>query len=189
MKTKILSLFTITFLLLFACQLDDKEMLETENNTILEKKEVKTEMVTVPFKSNFSVWDKSDFSESRCAPLYPITMVGNGNVTHLGNMNVTFIFCYNPEFNSYENTDVTFIAANGDELYARIESGQMGPNDEANSEYYQEKFNDEMTFVGGTGRFEGAEGTAWTHAYIHNFPEDFRTDFFSTGTLKLKKGK
>lgn len=47
------------------------------------------------------------------------------------------------------------------------------------------------------GRFEDASGEAKTHAYVH-LPTDeyrhkgdelWRTDFFSTGTLILKKGK
>jgi hypothetical protein len=103
-------------------------------------------------------------------------------------------FCNDVTTGQYSDTDVIFIAANGDELYAAVPIGQIVPNDEANSSYYQNKFNDPMIFTGGTGRFENAEGEAMTNAYVHNDADGdgsdaWRTDFFSTGTLVLVKGK
>ena len=86
-----------------------------------------------------------------------------------------------------------FVAANGDELYVNA-NGQImlytGDNPE-----YQFYFNDDLVFIGGTGRFEGASGSAKTNAYVHAGSTDndgddpFYTDFFmEEGTLTLKKG-
>ena len=49
--------------------------------------------------------------------------------------------------------------------------------------------NDPIIFTGGSGRFEGAEGMAYTNAFVHDGADEWRTDFFSTGSLTLVKGK
>lgn len=191
MKTKILVLFVLS-LFLFSCQEDTSDILEVDNldTAVLEKKADKEGFVTVPFKANLSVWDMSDYSDTRCGPSYVYqTMEGNGNITHLGKITTVFTFCVNTLNFSYRDTDVTFVAANGDVLYAEIPTGQILPNDEVNSDYYQAKFNDKMYFVGGTGRFTDAKGEALTNAYVHDGADEWRTDFFSEGYLKLKKGK
>jgi len=191
MKTKILALLILS-LLLFSCQEGDSDFLEKDTiNALLEKSSDKEVFVTVPFKTNLSVWDRSDYADNRCgnAPIFYLTMEGNGNITHMGNSTTVFNFCVDTSDGSYWDTVVTFVAANGDELYAEIPVGQIIPNDEINSDYYQTKFNDPMYFVGGTGRFEDASGEAMTHAYVHNdLPIEWRTDLFSEGFLILKKG-
>ena len=98
-------------------------------------------------------------------------------------------FCLNYENGSYWDAKCTFVAANGDELYAIIPTGQILTNEGDNSDYYQTHFNDNMYFDGGTGRFEGASGEAKTNAFVHDVPEDWHTDFFITGELILMKGK
>ena len=106
-------------------------------------------------------------------------------------------FCCDVTTGVYGNTEVIFIAANGDELYASIPIGYIVDNDEENSNRYGAKFNDKMYFTGGTGRFEDASGMAMTNAYVH-YPTDeyvrkgdevWHTDFFNEGTLILIKGK
>jgi len=154
-------------------------------------------MASVPLKADFSVWDHSDYTDPYCGgfPVLFLTMEGDGNITHLGKMTTTMTFCNDVTTGHYYDTDVIFIAANGDELYASIPEGQIVPNEEDNSSYYQAKFNDPMIFTGGTGRFDGASGEALTNAYVHNDedgpegPDVWRIDFFSTGTLVLVKGK
>jgi len=98
-------------------------------------------------------------------------------------------FCCDVTTGYYYNTVGSFVAANGDVLDFTIPEGQIVPNDEDNSAYYQTKFNDPIIFTGGTGRFEGASGMAYTHAYVHDGADEWRTDFFSKGTLILVKGK
>jgi hypothetical protein len=153
------------------------------------KSTVKT--VSVPFKANFSVWDHSDYENNSCGakPHRFLTMEGFGPATHLGKMTTTITFCCNTETGYYYNTSGTFIAANGEELFFEIPEGHIIPNAGDNSDYYQKKFNDRMIFKGGTGKFDGAAGEAYTNAYIHDGNDEWRTDFFSTGTLILQKGK
>lgn len=186
MKTKILPL-TVLILLLFACQSDD---LYDTTNTLLEENFTKSVLVDVPFKADFSVWDESDYTDDRCggSPNFFLTMNGSGNITHLGITDVTFTFCFDASTGVYTDTNATFVAANGDELYAEVPIGYIIPNEEDNSDYYQTKFNDPMYFVGGTGRFEDASGEAMTHAYVHDGTDEWRTDFFSEGTLIMKRG-
>lgn len=150
-----------------------------------------TVTVSVPFKVDLSVWDQSDYSDPSCGgpPVFFITMEGDGNITHLGLITTRMTFCADVSNGHYYDTDVIFVAANGDKLYASIPDGQIVPNEEDNSDYYQTKFNDPMYFTGGTGRFEGASGMAYTNAYVHDGADEWRTDFFSTGTLILVKGK
>ena len=155
------------------------------------KSTIKT--VTVPFtKANFSVWDHSNYENNSCGakPLRFLTMEGFGPATHLGKMTTTITFCCNTETGYYYNTTGSFIGANGDELIFEIPEGHIIPNVGDNSDYYQTKFNDRMIFKGGTGRFDGATGEAFTNAYVHEGPDEWRTDFFfSTGNLILLKGK
>ena len=156
--------------------------------------------VTVPFKANFTVWSHSDYTDRSCGeiPIFHLTMMGEGVATHLGKLTTTMTFCCNSATGEYWDTDVVLKAANGDELYASIPIGYIVPNNEENSNRYSSKFIDEMYFTGGTGRFEGATGMAMTNAYVHNPARDeyvhkgdevWHTDFFSEGTITLKKGK
>jgi hypothetical protein len=168
-----------------------------ENETPeLKKAQVK---VTVPFKADFTVWDHSDFTDNPCAVegkpwIVFLTMIGEGNINHMGKITTVITFCCNGQTGEYWDTDVIFVAANGDELYATIQTGQILPNEGDNADYYQTYFNDQMIFNGGTGRFEGASGKAMTNAFVHDpDPEDtddvWHTDFFSTGEITLLKGK
>jgi pimeloyl-ACP methyl ester carboxylesterase len=153
-------------------------------------------ILKMPFKADFSVWDKSDYSDPGCGdpPVFSLTMEGNGTATQLGMLTTHMTFCCNTETGYYYNTVGSLVAANGDELYVSIPTGYIVPNEESNSDYYQQKFNDEIFFVGGTGRFKGASGSGWTHAYVHNpdpavMDDVWHTDFFTTGTLIMVKGR
>jgi len=156
-------------------------------------------VVTVPFKTKFTVWDHTNPLDRSCGemPIFSVTMKGNGFINHLGKVETIMTFCNDNSTGEYWETDGVFVAANGDELYISIPIGFIIPNLEDNSNYYSFRFNDDMYFVGGTGRFEGATGMAKTHAYVH-FPTDdwkhkgddvWHTDFFSKGELVLIKGK
>ncbi len=178
--------------LLISCSKSD-DMLPTDDSfgSNLKSAKNKTVTVTVPFKASFSVWDHSDYSDPVCGepPIFFLTMVGDGNITHLGKMTTKMTFCLNGATGYYYNTVGSFVAANGDELRFVIIEGQIFPNDGDNSSYYQTRFNDPVIFTGGTGRFEGASGEAMTNAYVHDGADEWRTDFFSTGSLILVKGK
>ena len=147
--------------------------------------------VAVPFKARFSVWDHSDYTDMQCGgfPNFLLTMEGAGTATHLGKFTTRITFCVNVFTNEYWDTEGSLVAANGDELFIEIPTGQIVDNEGDDSDYYQTKFNDPALFVGGTGRFEGATGSWQTNAFVHDGTDEWRTDFFSTGTLILEKGK
>ena len=87
-------------------------------------------LVTLPFKADFSVWNKSDYTDGRCGgyPVFFLTMEGHGNATHLGKVGVRMTFCCNFATGAYWDTEATFVAANGDELWLTIPQGQIYPN-------------------------------------------------------------
>jgi len=148
-------------------------------------------LVTVPFKADFSVWSKTDYTDRRCGdhPNYFLTMEGHGNATHLGKVTVRFTFCCNVATGAYWGTEATFVAANGEELWLTIPQGQIYPNFGDNSHYYQTRFDDPMPIVGGTGRFQGATGYLTTNAWVHDGTDEWRTDFFPKGTLTMVQGR
>ncbi|RED47926.1 hypothetical protein [Seonamhaeicola aphaedonensis] len=183
----LLSLFIIT-----ACNVEElqsgQSLLETDNLTL--KSSIKK---SLPFKASFTVWRAEAPGSQTCdAGSFSETMVmkGNGEMTHLGELQGLFMrFCTAPTPEVFFPVNYSFIetgkfvAANGDELHCVIESGQIWPYT-GNNPKYQLHFNDEILFIGGTGRFKGASGWAKTNAYVHpgttdNEGEDpFYTDFF-----------
>ena len=78
---------------------------------------------------------------------------GSGTATHLGQWTVTGVVKYTPDSNGvlHSSGDATITAANGDKLQVQID-GILDPVAAV----------DHGTFyiVGGTGRFQGASGTA-----------------------------
>lgn len=188
MKTLLKIIFLMAVISLFAgCNKTNDFVPDKE----LQLKSAHPITVEVPFKANFTVKDYSDYTDRSCgpAPIYSLTMKGEGNINHMGNITTEMTFCCNTSNGSYWDTNCTFVAANGDELYATIPTGKILPNEGDNSDYYETYFNDKMNFTGGTGRFEGASGEAMSNAYVHNDPANWHTDFFSTGKLILVKGK
>ena len=104
------------------------------------------------------------------------------------------VFCANEgAVGPYGDGTGKFVAANGDELYFDLDYGIIVWNEGDDNAFYPTRFNDEVLFTGGTGRFEGASGSFMTNAFVHippdpTDPDDlWHTDFFSTGTLILVK--
>jgi len=193
MKTLTTLLFLCAgFGLLSSCA-KPEEMLPLDDplGSNLKSAKNKTVTVSVPFKADFTVWDHSDYTDLSCGgfPVFFLTMVGEGHITHLGKMTTRMTFCYDVTTGHYYNTVGSFVAANGDKLFFEVPEGFIIPNEEDNSTYYETRFDDPLIFTGGTGRFKGASGDATTNAYVHNDPATWHTDFFSTGTLILVKGK
>lgn len=202
-KCKQISLVIFCIVLMMGCSKEDGLL---KNDTTLKSTEFgannegETLMVTVPFKANFTVWHYEP-DEPWCDNDHVSELKkGSGTISHLGKISTTMTFCVipTPPPVEYYDTNIVFVAANGDELYASIPIGYILLNEEDNAAYYTVRFNDKMYFTGGTGRFEGAAGEAMTHAYVHLPTDEWRhkgdeiwhTDFFSTGELILqKKGK
>lgn len=176
-----------TLLAGFACQ--DAQLVEPDIDAVAEMSRVDG-AVSLPFKADLSVWDRSDYTDLRCGgfPNLYLTMEGSGHATHLGRLTTRMTFCCNVQTGAYGPTDIVFRAASGDELHATIPTGQIVPNDGDNSDYYQTRFDDLGVFTGGTGQFEGASGTFHTNAWVHNGADEWRTDFFSEGILQLVRG-
>ena len=192
MKTlrKLLFLLAGIGLLISCSKSDDMLPIDDLQEGTLKSANAEPVMVTVPFKADFSVWDQSDGTDPRCEPnLVFLTMVGDGNINHIGKMTTRMTFCLDISTLYYYYTEGSFVAANGDELWFEIPVGQIVLNDGDNSSYYQTRFNDPVFFTGGTGRFVGASGEAMTNAYVHDGEDEWRTYFFSTGTLILIIGK
>lgn len=195
MKTLLKLLFIVACIGLFAgCE--KEEILENnlKSATYGAEKEGEAILVKLPFKADFTVWGQ--IPEHDCGDFNSVHMRGNGTISHLGKISTVMTFC-SDGMGNYWDTNVVFVAANGDELYATIPVGLIVPNTEDNAPFYSFRFNDKMYFDGGTGRFKEASGEAMTKAYVHlasdewhhKGDEKWHTDFFSTGELILVKGK
>lgn len=162
---------------------------------------IKGNMRAVPFKAKFYTKRNYDAIIGTCDedPFLDYNyQVGEGTGTHLGKFTTEIFFCGNGF--DYKNGEGVFVAANGDELYFLVPSpGEIGhimPLPEPDP-LYEFQFQDPFTFVGGTGRFEGASGGGYTDSYVDLFvdgdPTQFipehQTDHVLTGTLILPKKK
>jgi hypothetical protein len=78
-----------------------------------------------------------------------ITAAGSGVATHLGKFTRTEEILLNP-MDGTATGSITFISADGDELYCTFTAAFVSTNEIVGT----------YTFTGGTGRFEGASGTA-----------------------------
>jgi hypothetical protein len=105
---------------------------------------------TVPFKAKY---------EARVVAVGPglgcggrLFLEGEGTGTHLGRFTITLGFCGRAD-GTLDNGTGTFVAANGDLLYITFHGVSDGGHPILHFTSY-------VTFAGGTGRFEGATGTA-----------------------------
>ncbi len=78
-----------------------------------------------------------------------VTVLASGYATQLGQFSREESLLLNPAAGSFTGT-VVFTAANGDQLFGTVEGQFTSPNTVVGS----------YTFDGGTGRFEGADGSA-----------------------------
>ena len=92
----------------------------------------------------------------RCPEGYPMlsTMVGTGQVTHLGLASVLGTHCIDPNTLAFTAGQLTLIAASGDELYGTYEGFTTFV------EPPMAGWEDVIVFAGGTGRFVSASGQA-----------------------------
>ncbi|HMB61455.1 MAG TPA: hypothetical protein VKN36_00180 [Eudoraea sp.] len=196
-------LFLATIIgLVLACEKSGVEILS--NDTLLRGQEdsnnlagKKGGMRSIPFKAKFYTTRKYDVTIGTCdeAPYLDYNyQVGEGTGTHLGKFTTEIFFCGSGF--DYKNGEGVFVAANGDELYFLVPSpGEIGhvvPLPYVDP-LYEFQFQDPFTFIGGTGRFEGASGGGYTDSYVDLFvdgdPTQFipehRTDHVLTGTIIL----
>jgi hypothetical protein len=105
---------------------------------------------TVPFKAHYEAGIVGVGPGPGCdARLF---LEGAGTGTYLGNFSITLGFCGRAD-GTLDTGTGTFVAANGDLLYITFHGVGDGGHPVLHFTSY-------VTFVGGTGRFEGATGTA-----------------------------
>jgi hypothetical protein len=105
---------------------------------------------TVPFKAHYEVGIVAVGPGPGCdARLF---LEGGGTGTHLGKFTITLGFCGRGD-GTLDTGTGTFVAANGDLLYITFHGVSDGGHPVLHFTSY-------VSFVGGTGRFEGATGTA-----------------------------
>jgi hypothetical protein len=88
--------------------------------------------------------------EARCGDgaLWISTMSGTGTITHLGRVSWEATHCFYDDYMTFGNAEITVTAANGDQLFGTYNGTMSGPT----------TWVDELTILGGTGRFLGATG-------------------------------
>lgn len=106
--------------------------------------------VTVPFKAHYSASVVGVGPGLGCD--VRLFLEGAGEGTQLGRFSITLGFCGRPD-NTLDNGTGTFVAANGDLLYITF----YGVSDGGHPILH---FTSYVTFTGGTGRFDGATGSA-----------------------------
>lgn len=100
-----------------------------------------------------------------------ITATGSGEATHLGKYTRTEQIFLDPSTGALTGS-ITFVAADGSELFCEFSGGFTGPNTASGT----------YDLVGGTGRFQNASGTA-SFNISQTDPVNF--DFSFIGTIDL----
>lgn len=86
-----------------------------------------------------------------------------GQLTHLGRTQISLAHCSTLDGSAAVNGEATFMAANGDELWATYAATTVAWPEPPLMLIVQES---EFTIVGGTGRFENASGHLFGMVYV-----------------------
>jgi len=155
MKLKLFFLTALSAFLFLGCSTDNQEDFLNESlNSKLSQDNLSTKTTKVverPFKSKASGdWFINDIPEEYvCNGLLQYSIVGTGNATHMGKVDILGTLCTFPPTQQYF-LRVTFTAANGDTV--TWQSGEVFINED---DVYVGGIFD---CIEGTGRFEGATG-------------------------------
>ena len=172
MKTKCLLLMLLSAILFIGCSTDNQEDFLNDSSRSKLSKDNLAKVVTRPFKSKAS-GDWFIVESTECNGLLQYTILGNGNATHMGAIDVEGKICTFPP-DLYFLT-VKFTAANGDEI--TLESVEVFFTEDGH--YAGGVFN----CVGGTGRFENATGSVTVNEFIAITDFDQETGLPLTGTF------
>ena len=151
MKLKLFFLMVFSAFLFLGCSTDkQEEFFNDSSNFKLSEGSFAAKVVTRPFNSKASGdwFINLNPEEYVCNGLLQYSIVGTGNATHMGKIDISGTLCTFPPEQIYI-LEVTFTAANGDSI--TLESGEVFINE---GNYIGGIFN----FTDGTGRFEGASG-------------------------------
>jgi len=120
-------------------------------------------VVRVPFKASGKGIGTAAAAEPACDEgFFPAGNEAHGTGTHLGRFTSIHRQCVNFETLEFRDGTVTFHAANGDQLYVTFE-GFLSPTSQAGVL----SFDNPAHAVGGTGRFEGAQGLLQAHGIVN----------------------
>jgi hypothetical protein len=148
------------------------------------------EPVSDLFSATFTVYENPEqtFNPGNPTGWCSLNWTGTGHSELLGDLHVQIDLCCNKASGEYCNAMGTFLTQEGDALFFVIETGKILPNTGSMAGYYQFSFNDVALFIGGTGRYENARGSFFTHAFVHSEPADeYHIDFFSEGHVYCMK--
>ena len=117
------------------------------------------EGIEVPFRAEQVPVETSVVDDERCEEGLTVTVISEGRGTHLGRYTAEQVFCgvIDPEtgVRLLLEGESTVTAADGSQLFSEFESTETPT--EIPGVFEQDGT---VTFVGGTGRFEGASGSA-----------------------------
>lgn len=156
MRNRFLILFLVAATLV-ACNSDS--MISDDFNETAEKKQNSFPFKAVKMAGTYEFGEDVETSIENCAGL-GLNAEGEGNVAHLGLTTVLEEWCWNGFPFDKGTRKVTFTAANGDELWGEMNDPVdyfENPDYDPNGNFAI--FREVVTIVGGTGRFENAQGT------------------------------
>ena len=182
-RTLMKNLYLITtFLLLMipGCTNDSVTGIEDESLLTAEinDHELQKTPVLVPIKGNYSGSGSIDAERTDCpAGTVPISGEGTGTASHSGKIHVNFSHCSyflaDPENPTYTDGWGQLISANGDTIYGSYFGNLTGPD----------SFVDYNTIIGGSGRFDGAEGHFIEYGTAVFTPEGFDFNIYFEGEI------
>ncbi len=165
------TIFSLLFFagLLLGCSSDDLDPVMESTQLQSEVVAKSSRKVHRPIKLTGEGAFSITLNTSACPGLAQLTIDGGGQATHLGNFEVSLIWCTDRV--SYNSATGTMVAANGDELrFNLIEYGMDAEGEWATYE-----------FDGGTGRFDGASGELHERIYS-TFIDEFNAVYTNTAT-------
>lgn len=109
------------------------------------------------------------------------TQEGEGTATQLGSFTTVLTFCVNPMNFEYVDTEGSFVASNGDEIFI-TGRGQILPS---TKDGYDLEFFDDFKITGGTGSFASATGNLTSESYVNMTTG--QTDHVWSGTIAYMK--
>jgi hypothetical protein len=170
MKTKLFLLMALSAFLFLGCSTDNQEdSFYDSSNSRLSEDNVAARQVTRPFKSKASGdwFINLNPQEYVCDGLLQYSIVGTGNATHMGKINILGTLCTFPPEGIYI-LEVTFTGANGDSITWR-----SGDDVFINEQglYAGAVFD----CVAGTGHFEDASGQITVDDFL--VPTEFDNTF------------
>ncbi|MCW3786438.1 hypothetical protein [Plebeiibacterium sediminum] len=151
----------------------------------------KTEMITSDFKADFTGTYLYTGPDTLPAPhctdtILPIRVKVKctGTSDLMGEINVHFDFCVNPNNGHYGNVYSYFVDSDSDTLFVGLEGAVINGKTDDHPSYVTSYWKDDFVILGGTGKFEDATGNGKTDDY--NSSEDQNSHHHWEGQIMMK---